>query len=136
MLKKLNDQLSKDEVRARNRRPGTLLCGSRSFQHKKSFLSLKAPAISCEMPISSNDSMTRDGDRDGIAGTGSSHSAGCRRLSYRSRDLLIGPCLSARNLLQRLPDPSLKSRRFHVQREVIPDFAPVEALEQTMDMFL
>ena len=136
MLTISNEQLSKVKCALRDRMPGTLLSSSRSFQRKKPLLPFKAPAISCEMPISSNDSMTRDGDRDGIAGTGSSHSASCRRLSDRSRDLLIGPCLSARNLLQRLPDPSLKSRRFHVQREVIPDFAPVEALEQTMDMFL
>jgi hypothetical protein len=111
-----------------------VLSSSRPLQRKKPLLPLKAPAISSEMPISSNDSMTRDGDRDGIAGAGSGHGASGRRLSDRSRDLLIGACLSARNLLQRLPNLALKNRRLHVQREVIYGCAPVEALEKTRDM--
>jgi hypothetical protein len=42
---------------------GTLLSGSRSLQREQPFLPLKPPAISCKLPIPSNDSMTRDGHR-------------------------------------------------------------------------
>lgn len=112
------------------------MSSSRSLQIKELFFPVEPPAISCELPISSNDSMTRDGDRDGIAGTGSGHGASCRRLPDRSRDLSIGPCLSARNLLQRLPHLALKSRRLHVQREVIHGCPPVEALEKITDLLL
>jgi len=87
--------------------------GSRPFQRKKLLLPLKTPAIARKVSVASNDSMAWDGDRHGIAGTDSGHSARCRRLSDRSRDLLIGPGPSARNLLQRLPNLELKGRRLH-----------------------
>ena len=121
-------------VASRNRVAGPLRSGSRSLQLKKPLLPLQAPAIACKLSITSNDSMTWDGDCDGIAGTGPSHSASCRRLSDHSSDLLIGPGLSARNLLQRLPNLALKRRRLHVQREMIHGCTPVEELAQETDV--
>ena len=73
--------------------------------------------------------MTGDGDRDGIDGTGSGHGSSRRRLPDRSRDLLIRPGLSTRNLLQRLPHLTLKGRRSHVQREAIHGCTPAEVTE-------
>ena len=131
---KSNDQHSNGELRPPTQGAGTLLSGSRSLPRKQPLLPLQPPAISCERPICSNDSMTRNGDRDGIAGTGSSHGTSGRRLPDRARDLSIGPGLSARNLLQRLPHLALKRRRLHVQREGIYGGAPVEARETITDI--
>ena len=89
-------------------------CDSRSLQRKEPLLPLKTPAIARKLPITSNDSMTRNGHCNGISGTGSSHGASCRRLPDRSCDLLIGPGLSARDLLQCLPHLALKGRRLQV----------------------
>ena len=83
--------------------PGTLHPDSRSFQRKQPVLPLRTPTIARKSPITSYGKMTRDGDRDGIADAGSGHSASGRRLADRTRNLLIGMCLSVRNLLQRLP---------------------------------
>lgn len=114
--------------------PGPLRSGLHSLQLKQPLLPLIAPAIARTVSVASNDSMTRDGDRDGIAGTGPGHGASCRRLSDRSRDFLIGPGLSTGSLLQRLPNLALKHRRLHTQREVIHRCTPVEALEQETDV--
>ena len=111
-------------------------CDSPSFQCKEPLLPLKPPAIARKLSIASNNSMTRNGHRDGIARTGSSHGASCRRLPDRSCDLLIGPGLSARDLLQCLPHLALKGRRLHVQREAAYGCASVEALEKTRDRLL
>ena len=89
-------------------------CGSRSFQRKKPLLPLKPPAIVRKLSIASNNSMTRNGHCNGITRTGSGHGASCRRLSARSRDLLIRSGLSTRNLLQCLPHLAMKDRRLHV----------------------
>src|SRR4249920_1125474 len=71
--------LRKAEQRVRE--PGTLHTDSRSFQRKQPVLPLQPPAITRKSPITSYGTMTRDGDRDGIAGAGSSHSASGRRLA-------------------------------------------------------
>jgi hypothetical protein len=105
---------NKEKVTIGKAKNQPMTCGSRSFQGKKTLLPFKTPAIARKMSISSNHSMTRDGDCNGIAGTGSGQGASCRWLSNRSCDLLIGPGLSARNLLQRLPNFALKNRRLHI----------------------
>lgn len=122
--------------RAKTRGLEPPLSGSRSFQRQKPFLPLKTPAISRELTISSNDSMTRDRHRDLVRGASPGHSTSRRRLPNRPCNLLIGPSLPASNLLQRLPDLALKHGGLHGQRQEGCASCSGEALQDCADLFL
>ena len=79
---------------------------------------LDAPAIAAEFAVLANDAMTGRDEGRRIGRAGSGDGAGGGRPPYARGDLAVRSALGVGNSAQRFPDPFLKSRPLHVERQV------------------
>src|SRR5580765_7232602 len=82
----------------------------------------------------SDDTMTRNDDRNAIVMVRHSYSSCRGRLSEFFRNFAVSPCLSVRNLQQLTPDGQLKRRSAKIQRKIELCSSPLEVFLNLPDV--
>src|SRR5690606_5002830 len=106
------------------------------FRIQKLLFAFHTPAIPRKAAVLSDNSVTRDDDRDPVACAGPCHRANLVSVTEHLRDLAIADRLTVWDLSQQLPYLHLKRRRLDVEWKVEPLFPPRQMGQNLVNKFL